>query len=121
MRTLLVCLQCEAKFFERTSGINHRCGNCGSSAVVKNDDLRRGGLALKPAANFWLLHDQGKLPTPPPPWEVIGFPANTAALFAVMGKARTTERRRRAAKLMLVEVGFPEEIARDLGEKMYSD
>lgn len=119
MRTLLVCLQCGNPFFERNPNTTHRCGDCGSSAVVEQDDLRRGGLALKPAANLWLLHDEGKLPPPPPPWEIIGFPANTAALFAVMGKARTPERRQRAAELMLIEVGFPEEKAHDLANRMY--
>jgi len=38
-----------------------------------------------------------------------------------MSKARTAERRGRAAELMLIEVGFLEEEARDLAEKMYHD
>ena len=121
MKKLFFCLNCENRFFERNSNAIHRCGSCGSSAVVSQDDLRRGGLALKPAANHWLLHDEGKLPAPPPPWEIIGFPINASALFSVMGKAKTPERRQRAAELMLIEVGFPEEKARDLAARMYHD
>jgi len=49
------------------------------------------------------------------------FPLNAAALFSVMSKARTPERRRRAAELMLIEVGFLEEEAMDLARKMYRD
>jgi hypothetical protein len=121
MKKLFYCLNCDNRFFERNPGTTHRCGSCGSSAVVNQEDLRRGGLALKPAANHWLLHDEGKLPAPPPPWEIIGFPINASALFSVMSKAKTPERRQRAAELMLIEVGFPEESARDLSEKMYHD
>jgi Mn-dependent DtxR family transcriptional regulator len=50
---------------------------------------------------------------------VIEFPLNAAALFSVISKAKTPERRQRAAELMLIEVGFPEDEARDLAEKMY--
>ncbi len=119
MRTLFICLDCGNRFFERNPEATHRCGTCGSSAVVKHDELRSGALALKPAAYLWLLHDEHSIPPPPPPWEVISFPTNAAALFSVMGKARTPERRQRAAELMLIEAGFPEEKAHDLAKGMY--
>ena len=119
MGKLFFCLNCENRFFERNPSTTHRCGNCGSSAVVSQDDLRRGGRALKVPAYHWLFHEQGQIPPPPSPSEVVEFPLNAAALFSVMGKARTPERRQRAAELMLIEVGFPEESARDLSEKMY--
>ena len=121
MKKLFFCLNCENRFFERNSNAIHRCGNCGSSAVVSQDDLRRGGRALKAPAYHWLFHEEGRIPLPPPLSEVIEFPVNAAALFSVMSKARTAERRGRAAELMLIEVGFLEEEARDLAEKMYHD
>lgn len=121
MKKLFFCLNCENRFFERNSSAIHRCGNCGSSAVASQDDLRRGGRALKAPAYHWLFHEEGKIPPPPPLSEVIEFPVNAAALFSVMSKARTAERRGRAAELMLIEVGFLEEEARDLAEKMYHD
>lgn len=119
MKKLFFCLNCENRFFERNSNAIHRCGNCGSSAVVSQDDLRRGGRALKAPAYHWLFHEQGKVPPPPSPSEVIEFPLNAAALFSVMSKARTIERRGRAAELMLIEVGFEENSATDLARKMY--
>jgi hypothetical protein len=121
MKKLFFCLNCDNQFFERNPGTIHRCGNCGSSAVVDQGDLRRGGRALKAAAHAWLFHEQGKVPPPPLPSDVIEFPLNTAALFSVMGKARTPEKRQRAAKLMLNEVGFGEEEAEDLAAKMYHE
>ena len=119
MRKLFYCLNCDNFFFERNPGTTHRCGSCGSSAVVSQDDLRRGGRALKAPAYHWLFHEQGQVPPPPSPSEVIEFPLNAAALFSVISKAKTPERRQRAAELMLIEVGFPEDEARDLAEKMY--
>lgn len=121
MRKLFFCLNCGNPFFERNPGTNHRCGNCGSSAVVSQHDLRRGGRALKAPAYHWLFHKHRQLPPPPSPSDVIEFPLNAAALFSVMSKAKTPERRQRAAELMLSEVGFLEEEARDLAEKMYHD
>ena len=121
MKKLFFCLNCENRFFERNPGTAHRCGTCGSSAVVSQDDLRRGGRALKAPAYHWLFHEQGQIPPLPSPSEVVEFPLNAAALFSVMSKARTAERRGRAAELMLIEVGFLEEEARDLAEKMYHD
>ena len=121
MRRLFYCLDCENRFFERNPGTTHRCGNCGSSAVVSQSDLRRGGRALKAPAYHWLLHDERKRPPPPLLSDVIEFPLNAAALFSVMGKAKTPERRRRAAELMLIEAGFPEDSAIDLAGKMYHD
>jgi hypothetical protein len=50
---------------------------------------------------------------------VIEFPLNAAALFSVMSKAKTVERRTRAAEVMLIEAGFPEDSAMDLARKMY--
>ena len=50
---------------------------------------------------------------------MIEFPLNVAALFLVMSKARTLERRRRAVELMLIEVGFTENSATDLARKMW--
>jgi len=121
MKKLFYCLNCDNKFFERNPSTTHRCGDCGSSAVVSQDDLRRGGWALKAPAYHWLFHEQGQTPPLPSLSEVIEFPLNAAALFSVMSKARTVERRGRAAELMLIEVGFLEEEARDLAEKMYHD
>lgn len=119
MKKLFFCLNCENRFFGRNPGTAHRCGTCGSSAVVSQDDLRQGGRALKAPAYHWLFHEEGKIPPSPPLSEVIEFPVNAAALFSVMSKAKTPERRQRAAELMLSEVGFLEEEARDLAEKMY--
>ena len=119
MRKLFYCLNCDNFFLGRNPSTAHRCGSCGSSAVVSQDDLRRGGRALKAPAYHWLFHEQGQVPPPPSLSEVIEFPLNAAALFSVMSKARTIERRRRAAELMLVEVGFEENSATDLARKMY--
>ena len=119
MKKLLYCLNCDNRFFERNLDTAHRCGNCGSSAVVSQDDLRRGGRALKLPAYHWLFHEQGEIPPPPSPSEVIEFPLNAAALFSVMSKAKTPRRRQRAAELMLIEVGFVESSAMDLARKMY--
>lgn len=121
MKKLFYCLNCDNKLLERNPGAIHRCGNCGSSAVVSQDDLRRGGRALKAPAYHWLFNERGEVPPPPPPSEVIEFPMNAAALFSVMSRAKTAERRQRAAELMLTEVGFPEETAKDLAAKMYHD
>ena len=121
MKKLFFCLNCENRFFERNPNTTHRCGNCGSSAIVSQQDLHRGGRALKAPAYHWLFHERHQLPPPPSPSDVVEFPLNAAALFSVMSKARTAERRRRAAELMLIEVGFLEEEARDLAEKMYHD
>jgi len=98
MKRLFYCLNCENRLFERKPSTTHRCGNCGSSAVVSQDDLRQGGRALS---------------------EVIEFPLNVAALFSVSSKARTMEMRKRAVKLMLIEVGFTENSAMDLARKMW--
>jgi predicted RNA-binding Zn-ribbon protein involved in translation (DUF1610 family) len=119
MRNLFYCLNCNNRFLERNPGAIHRCGNCGSSAIVSQDDLRRGGMALKGPAYHWLFHDKGETPPPPPPNEVIEFPVNVAALFSVMSKAKTINRRTRAAELMLIEAGFPEDSAKDLARKMH--
>jgi len=119
MKRLFFCLNCENRFFERNPGTTHRCGSCGSSAVVSQADLRRGGRALKAPAYHWLCHELGKVPPLPPPSDVIEFPLNAAALFSVMSKAKTVERRTRAAEVMLIEAGFPEDSAMDLARKMY--
>ena len=119
MKRLFFCLNCENRFFERNPGTTHRCGSCGSSAVVSQADLRRGGRALKASAYHWLFHELGKVPPLPPLSDVIEFPINAAALFSVMSKAKTVERRTRAAEVMLIEAGFPEDSAMDLARKMY--
>ena len=119
MKKLFFCLNCENRFFERNSNAIHRCGDCGSSAIASEADLCRGGRALKAPAYHWLFHEEGKIPPPPPLSDVIEFPQNAAALFAVMSKARTVGRRTRAAELMLIEAGFPENSAKDLAKKMY--
>lgn len=120
-KPLLMCLECGNRFFPRNPDGRHRCGACASSAIVTEEELRRGGLALKSAAYTWLFRETGQLPPSPPPAEVIGFPLNMAALFAVMSKAKTPERRRRAVEVMLIVVGFPEESARSLAAMMYSE
>jgi hypothetical protein len=85
---------------------------------VTQADLRLAGLALKVAVNAWLLRGATRVPPRALPWEAANLPEQAAALFTVASKARTPQRRQRAAELMLVEAGFPEDQARDFASQM---
>ena len=104
------------RFFERNVSATHRCSRCGSSAVAGQEDVRRGGLALKPAVAFWLQDHKGYPSAIPHATDTAALPQNTRALFAVSHKARSVQSMRRATALMLRESGFSEEVAADLAQ-----
>lgn len=116
-RNLLVCLDCGHQFFERVANTYRRCGSCGSTAVVQRQDIKSASLAIKP----WAALYRHSLPPLPSPGDVVGFPLSLGGFFSVMGKARTGDARRRAARLMLDDAGFGESEAEEIAASMYPD
>jgi hypothetical protein len=107
----LRCLACGHRFLSRKSGSGqHRCGQCGSSSTVAENDLTLASLALKP----WAYLVSGLVPPPPLPHELLGFPAALAAYARVMAQASREEAQRRAIGLMLLQSGFSQDQATEL-------
>jgi len=99
------CLNCGHQWTARR-GMPVRCPSCWGYSIVSEDEIKRASIFIKLPAHATLRES---LPPLPSPHELAIAPMGAFSFLTIMSKARSSDAKRRAIKLILSEAGFSED------------